>query len=112
MEWPKMSSGGRPGRRKAELRSAALCATCCSSVYSCANPNKESLAVAGPKKNAESTCFPVASHLLLAASLRSYKKTTEGLLHRYQPHLGRLARAALARVPNIAARVHIRALRQ
>ena len=38
MEWPKISSGGRPGRRTAELRSAALCATCCSSVYSCARP--------------------------------------------------------------------------
>ncbi len=31
-----MSSGGRPGRRKCALSSAALCATCCSSVYSCA----------------------------------------------------------------------------
>jgi hypothetical protein len=31
-----MSSGGRPGRRKCALSSAALCATCCSRVYSCA----------------------------------------------------------------------------
>lgn len=41
MEWPKISSGGRPGRRKPELRSAALCATCCSSVYSCASHSKD-----------------------------------------------------------------------
>ncbi len=36
MECARMSSGGRPGRRKCALSSAALCATCCSRVYSCA----------------------------------------------------------------------------
>ena len=74
MEWPKISSGGRPGRRKPELRSAALCATCCSSVYSCKSHSKDTQRSLS-KGFDRAPMFLHVNHFILAASLCVLFKT-------------------------------------